>query len=64
MTIKEIARDVVEHAPEDCSWDRLIDDFRLRKALDRSRKQSEQGEMITADELKREMSQWAKQRTA
>jgi len=63
MTVKDIAREVIDHAPEDCSWETLIDDFKLRKALDRSREQSEKGEMITAEELRGELSQWAAKRS-
>ncbi|MEM9398669.1 MAG: hypothetical protein AAF984_00530 [Verrucomicrobiota bacterium] len=63
MTVKEIARDVVEHAPDSCSWEELIDNLRLRQTLAKSRENSEQGEMLTSQELKKELSEWATNRS-
>jgi len=64
MTVKEIARDVVDHAPENCSWEQLMDDLRLQQALETSREQCERGEYVSIEEFEKEYSEWSKKYTA
>jgi hypothetical protein len=63
MTVKDIARDVVNHAPEDCSWDQLMDDLRLLQSLEISREQFEKGEFEPIEEFEKEYSEWSKKYT-
>lgn len=63
MTVKDIARDVVDHAPKDCSWDQLMDDLRLQQSLEISREQCEKGEFEPIEEFAKEYSEWSKKYT-
>jgi len=63
MTVKEVAKEVLEQAPNNCSWDELMDDLRLQKELEISRQQSERGEGIPLDEVARKIPQWVKNAT-
>jgi len=63
MTVKEIVREAADHAPENCSIEEILDDIRLRHELEISRQQSERGETLTLDEVRKNISQWAKNHT-
>ncbi len=63
MTVKEIAREVVEHAPEDCSVQELVDDILLQHKLEICRQQSERGEGIAYEEVVKEIPQWIENAT-
>lgn len=58
MTVKEIARDVVEHASDDCSVDELVDNIILNHRLEICRQQSERGERIPYEEVVKQIPRW------
>ena len=61
MTVKEIARDVVEHAADDCSIEQLIHDLRLQHHLDLADQESKAGKSLTTDQMKERFHSWADQ---
>jgi len=63
MTAKEIARDVVEHAPDDCSVDELVDEIILKHRLEICRQQSEQGERIPYEQVVKQIPRWIENAT-
>ena len=63
MTVKEIARDVVENAADDCSVQELVDDILLQHKLETCRQQSERGERIPFKEVVDEIPQWIENAT-
>jgi len=63
MTVKDIAREVVDHAPDDCSVEQLLEDIRLRHELEISKQEIKNGEHLTVDELEEQVHQWEKEAT-
>lgn len=61
MTIKQIARQVIDHADDDCSMDEIINDLRLQQSLEISRHQSKAGQTRPLEEVEKEFSEWIKQ---
>jgi len=60
MTVKDIARDALEHASDSVSLEELIDDMRLRQSLEISRQQSERGETISLEQARKNFTEWSK----
>jgi len=63
MTVKEIVRQAAEHASDDCSIEEILDDIRLRNELEISRQQSERGETLSLEQVRTNITQWAKNHT-
>ena len=63
MTVKEVAREVLENASEDCSWDELMHDLRLQQELEISHQQSARGEGVSLQEVADKIPQWIKNAT-
>jgi len=60
MTVKDIARDALEHASDSVSLEELIDDMRLRQSLEISRQQSECGDTISLEQARKNFTEWSK----
>jgi len=60
MTVKDIARDALEHASDSVSLEELIDDMRLRQSLEISRQQSDGGETISLEQARKNFTEWSK----
>jgi len=61
VTVKDIAREVIDHAPDDCSVEQLLEDIRLRHELELSKQEIKNGEYLTVDELEEQVHQWEKE---
>jgi len=60
MNVKEVAKEVLDQAPDNCSWDELMDDLRLQQELEICRQESERGEGISLDAVAQKIPQWVK----
>jgi hypothetical protein len=61
MTVKDIAREVVEHAHDNCSLEELVDNIRLQHRLEIAHQESNQGKTLSGDQMKKRFQSWASQ---
>ena len=57
-TLKQIVHDIADHLPEDADVDEIMYRLYVLDKLNKSRKAIEHNEVITHDDLKREIEQW------
>jgi len=60
MLNKKQLIETLDQLPEEILLDDLIDELILLDKIERGNKQSENGEIITEDELEKEMEKWFK----
>ncbi len=58
MLTKTIVKEQIEKFPEEFSIDELIENLILLEKIDNGNKQSENGEVISEEELENEIKKW------
>jgi len=57
-TAKESMRKILEHQPEDSSYDELLRELAFKKMIDAGLKDMDEGNTITNEEMKQKISTW------
>ncbi|MEN6405287.1 MAG: hypothetical protein ABFC77_02335 [Thermoguttaceae bacterium] len=53
--VKEEAKKLLDHIPDTASWDDIMYEFYLRQKVEASLKQMEAGEVVSQEEVEREL---------
>jgi len=53
--VKQAVQDVLRSLPDDCSWNDLIDRFRVRRKIEIGIRQADAGELIDHNEVVNEL---------
>ena len=57
-TAKESMRKILEHQPEDSSYDELLRELAFKRMIDAGLKDVDEGNTITNEEMKQKISTW------
>lgn len=60
MSVKEIARRMIEDLPEDAEWGDVIERITLNSAISRGLAELDAGEGIPVEQIERDLKEWAK----
>jgi len=55
QTIKESAKEVVDHLPDNCNWDDVMYTLYVKRKIDQGIKASEEGRVVSHEEAKQRM---------
>jgi len=58
MTVKEIAKKVIDSLPDEASMDEIIHALYIRAKFDRGIRQIDEGKGISHEEAKKRMREW------
>ena len=57
-TAKESMRKILEHQPEDSSYDELLRELAFKRMIDAGLKDVDEGNTITNEEMKQKINTW------
>ena len=57
-TAKEVAREILERLPDDCSLDDIQYHLYVRRMIEEGRKEIREGQYITQEEIEQDLAQW------
>ena len=56
--VKEEAKKLIEHLPEEATWDDIMEEFYFKKHVDKRLEDLDQGKSISHEEVKERLSKW------
>ncbi len=60
LNTKEQMKEVIDHQPEDSSYEEILRELAFRRMIERGLKDSENGRTISNNEMKKVIKQWEK----
>lgn len=58
-TVKEAARRLVDHLPDDATWDDLLYQVSVRQAVEAGLQDIREGRVVSSEEVRRRFVLWA-----